>query len=89
VRIIENLAGSNTNARKIAIYELRNKLQSKVFAREFVKSDGVRHIVSIVLEGSGTTLAYGLRALDASMTCGFGYESISQVCLVDRLLIVC
>lgn len=76
--MIDKLAGTDGGARKLAIYEIGARLARQPFAKAFLKMNGVASVASTVLVSTGTTLAYALRALDAALTYGYGYDVLSN-----------
>lgn len=52
-------------------------LQDEAFAAEFLRQDGLRHLVDVISESTGNMLAYGLSALQVAIGYNIGLDNIS------------
>lgn len=83
---LKALKDSDSNAKKKALFGLRDTLKDEEFAKKFLTKNGVEAITVLVDELTGNTLAYALSALQTAMSYDFAWQFNNS--FVEKILLL-
>ncbi|EIN09566.1 hypothetical protein PUNSTDRAFT_66959 [Punctularia strigosozonata HHB-11173 SS5] len=76
--IVEKLGLRDEKTLRLTLFSLQKFIREEPFAKEFLRLDGLRELLTIINISHGNTLAYALRAMQNLMDLDYGWSTLDS-----------